>query len=109
MRSNIPMMGELPTVHHAYRVLLQEQKHKELSKLSHQSESMAFAGEKKRFDRNYGRVNDSDSQGSIGRNFQNANRSNKRGANYFCDHCKIAGHTKERCFKIHWLSTRMEA
>lgn len=25
----------------------------------------------------------------------------KKGANYFCTHCKISGHSVDKCFKIH--------
>lgn len=97
------MMSELPTIHQAYRILLQEQKHQELSKLSTpNSEQMGFGAEKRKWEnRTAGRMNFSDSSGSVMKSNQNNVKGNKKGNNYFCDHCNIAGHSKERCFKIH--------
>lgn len=48
------MMPDLPTINQAYRILLQEQRHKDLSKLTTQStESIAFNVEKRKIqDRN---------------------------------------------------------
>lgn len=28
-------------------------------------------------------------------------KSKKPGANYFCTHCKVQGHSVDRCFKLH--------
>lgn len=30
---------------------------------------------------------------------------NKRGSHYYCTHCKIPGHSLERCFKVHGYPT----
>lgn len=108
------MMSELPTVHQAHRILIQEQKHKELSTLNTpQIESMGFGTEKRNFDNRgivksqqldgtgVGRAQQNDGNGFVMRNAQSGSRPQKRGASYYCDHCKVPGHSKKRCFKIH--------
>lgn len=54
---------------------------------------------------NFGKEFQGESSGFNPRHSQSAaqsqNRSNKRASFYFCDHCKVRGHSKERCFKIH--------
>lgn len=95
VRSTILMMQELPNPNLAYRMLLQEQTHKELSK-SHiiPTDSLAFTSDKRRpYERytKHGNHNDS---------YKLAAQSNgtKR---YFCDYCKNNGHTKDKCYKLH--------
>ncbi|XP_074334135.1 uncharacterized protein LOC141671716 [Apium graveolens] len=104
VRSHILMMDTLPTLQQVYRMLLQEQRHKEISKLTVQ-EPVAFAGQNNfrqfpntgyqglpKFNRTFSAGKFNSGTGSTG--FQ------QRKINYFCDHCKIPGHSKERCFKL---------
>lgn len=54
LRTNILMMPALPSLSQAYRLLLQEQRHKELSDLSNSThvlstEFMAFIADRQRF------------------------------------------------------------
>ncbi|XP_074352988.1 uncharacterized protein LOC141692148 [Apium graveolens] len=81
-----------------------EQRHKEISKLSVQ-EPVAFASQN-----NFRQFPNSGYQGS--QKFNRVYSAGKftpgtgspsfqqRKNNYFCDHCKIPGHSKERCFKL---------
>lgn len=50
--SNILMMHPLPNISQAYRLLVQEQKHEEISSLQH-NETMAFSADKRRRYTNY--------------------------------------------------------
>lgn len=77
VRTNLLMTKELPDVTEVYRMLLQEESHKELSKVPILSEPMAFSTDKRKY-----------------------NEKGKK-PSYFCDNCKISGHSIERCFKIH--------
>ncbi|CAO2832540.1 unnamed protein product [Amaranthus hypochondriacus] len=95
VRTNILMMNELPSASLIYRLLQQEERHKEVSKLAvTPTDSMAFAVDRKKY---YSRSSDSHHDRSMS--------GTKRTAPYFCDHCKIPGHSIERCFKIHGYPT----
>lgn len=103
VRSHILMMDNLPLLPQAYRMLLQEQRHKEISKSPAAHEPVAFA-----VDRNQNNYRTSTFQKSgngtqFGKNAQfgkaNTNFQQRKVA-YFCDYCKIPGHSKERCFKL---------
>ena len=86
IRTNILIMDELPTHSQVYKLLMQEQRHNEvISVVQHFKESMAFLADKHKFNQNYSHKNPS---------------GGKRN-NYFCNHCKISGHSLERCFKIY--------
>lgn len=62
---------------------------------------MAFVVHWRRFYENNNRSVQADNGGSsCQRGDQVLNRSNKRGATYFCVHYKISGHSKERYFKL---------
>lgn len=100
-RGNILMLNPLPTLSHAYKLLVQEERHKELSALSQSSnDAIALAADRRRFP----------DQTNSYRPFSQHNSYNtgpnkmagiKRASMYFCDHCKIPGHSTERCFKLH--------
>lgn len=64
-------------------MLLQEECHKGLNKPTPQIEPMAFATDKWR-----------------GHSPKKTTYNGKK-PSYFCEHCKIAGHSIERCFKVH--------
>lgn len=55
--TKILMMSELPTIQAAYRLLVQEERHKEICKATAPTESLAFLSDKKK---NYdqGRTNE---------------------------------------------------
>lgn len=96
------MQSPFPPISHAYRLLTQEEKHREVYNANHAvEEPMAFAVNKRRFEDNNNRSNN-----STGYNNNNFNRigrsqgSNNRSSNLFCDHCKISGHTREKYWKI---------
>lgn len=119
VRGTILLQYPLPTLSHAYRLLMQEERHKEVYDANHAvEESMSFMANKKRFSktphnshnpRHHGKhvqgassfstgVQNSGSQRLSGSNVQG--RNNRR-SQCFCDHCNISGHSKERCWKIH--------
>lgn len=85
VRSNMLMMPDLPTSAQAYKFLLQEEKHLDLSaNLNEATESLACRAEKRKFqEKGYAK-----------------NESRNKRQNYYCDHYKISGHTKEKCWKI---------
>lgn len=92
VRTNILMMDDLPTSSVIYRLLQQEERHKEVSKLTTPpTESMIFAVDRKKY---YPKYTDPHTQ-------ERSISGTKRHASYFCDHCKIPGHSIERCFKLH--------
>lgn len=57
---------------------------------------------------NAGQVSKSFAGGNAnsGNNFK---RNAKHGSNYLCTHCKIAGHSNERCFKLHGYPSGFKA
>lgn len=85
------MMHPLPSVSQAFRLIIQEENHKEFSNSAQQPDAMAFSVARKFYPKNHG-----DSAISS----QNFNKK-KPGANYYCTNCKISGHSIDRCFKIH--------
>ncbi|XP_057525820.1 uncharacterized protein LOC130805167 isoform X2 [Amaranthus tricolor] len=90
--TNILMMNELPNASIIYRLLQQEERHKEVSKLATTStDSMVFAVDRRK---HYHNSHEHSTQ-------ERLMSGTKRNAHYFCDHCKIPGHSIERCFKIH--------
>lgn len=97
VRSNMLMMAELPTLAQAYRILLQEETHLHLSNSRKDlSESLACRADKRKFERNTYKSGNQD------------NYKNKRQALY-CDHCKMNGHSKEKCWKIIGYPTNHKA
>lgn len=82
IRSSLLMNKELPDITEAYRMLLQEEYHKGIHKTITAIEPMAFDSD---------RWNSSQAR---------RNSNNGKKPSYFCDHCKIAGHSINRCFKI---------
>ena len=75
------MSKKIPKITEVYRMLLQEESHKDLSKSNNIVEPMTFAIKKK------------------------YNKKRKK-PNYLCEHCKIEGHSSECCFKIHGYSNK---
>lgn len=107
IRGSILVMSPLPAISHAYRLLLQEESHKRLYQPSTNTEDiMAFAVNNNRRGyqdkykppgfQNRQNFGQSDARG------QNHGSNDTRGRNnYFCDHCKVPGHSIQRCYKIH--------
>ena len=89
IRTNILMMDDLPNASQIYRLLMQEHRHKEISKVTTiPTESVAFFADKRKFyDKSYKHGSHSSPGGKCN--------------TYFCEHCKISRHSIERCFKIH--------
>ncbi|CAO2816266.1 unnamed protein product [Amaranthus hypochondriacus] len=83
VRSTLLMHKDLPDVTEVYRMLLQEECHKGLNKTPPSIEPMALATDKWR--------------NSLSKRSPNTTKK----PNYFCDNCKIPGHSIDRCFKIH--------
>ncbi|KAL8100664.1 hypothetical protein AgCh_032790 [Apium graveolens] len=100
VRGHILLMQPLPSVSQAFRLIVQEETHKEFSNSS-QNDAMAFSACK----RTPGSGNTVNYNGTGSRpqaNFSGGNANRKKpGANYYCTNCKISGHSIERCFKIH--------
>lgn len=95
------MLNPLPTLSHAYRLLVQEERHKEHSDLSHSTNDViALVADRERI-QDQNQSYKSFSHNHLYNGGQNRMTSAKRASMYFCDHCKISGHIKEHCFKIH--------
>ena len=122
IRGNILMMPEMPPITQAYRLFAQEETHKQLTQAqSDHHESIAFAASHHKYYNNTNRFPEpantssagsynaadrfskpTNATGSYGTSGNNYSSGNKRSASYyFCSHCKIHGHSLERCFKIH--------
>ncbi|XP_021767171.1 uncharacterized protein LOC110731609 [Chenopodium quinoa] len=99
VRTNILMMQPLPTISIAYRLCMQEEKHKEMSVSSlANTEPMAFGAGRRFNDRPYDKTYRQPSTGNFGNNkFQNAVGYKRQ---WFCDYCKQSGHGIDRCFKL---------
>lgn len=108
VRGNLLMQHPMPNITNAYRLFAQEERHKELSHLSTQNESLTCFAEKKNFkgQQSYNRNNSTAGNSSFNAfkskgNFPgNAGNTAKR-SQYYCTHCKMQGHSIERCFKVH--------
>lgn len=109
VRANILMIQPLPNVSQVYRIFAQEERHKEISHLSNQTESMAFYSDKRRFpnpqfqrnNNTVGQTNNSKPRAFTPQpNSVAGGLNNKKKPYYFCTHCNIHGHSIERCFKI---------
>lgn len=94
------MMHPLPSISQVYRLFAQEERHKEISQLTTQTDAMAFVADKRRFNPSTSR--NSNFQKMSFTNTGNARASGKTYTKpaYFCNHCKIPGHSMERCFKL---------
>ena len=101
VRSNVLMMQPLPNISQVYRLFAQEEKHKSIASGSTSTvpaESLAFYADNKKYNpQNSSQRFNSNYQKSTGSR-NTADPSKKK---YFCNHCKIPGHSIERCFKIH--------
>ena len=94
------MMSPLPTISQAYKLLTQEERHRQLS--SHHGgsdENMVFAVSKRRFgdqgdkNRNYNSYNSNSER-------QNYGNNTRRWSGLYCEHCHMNGHIKHNCYKI---------
>lgn len=99
------MMTELPSIAQAYRILVQEEKYQEPSKLTQDhNDSLAFGAnaastqrsypQVKNFSRIQGNSGNSQNTGGIGRNLS----GNKRP---YCEHCKVPGQYMNKCWKLY--------
>ena len=103
VRGNIMMQVPLPNVSTTFRMFSQEERHQEISQST--TESLAFLADNRRhfdsgnrsFTQNY--QYSSGTQGFGGNKNVNV-AGNKKNSKYYCTHCKISGHSLERCFKI---------
>ena len=104
VRGHILLMSPTPTAVQAYRMITQEENHKEIS--SSHPDSMVFLADKRNSYVNNYRNQFSGTGQSSGFNAGNPNNQNfgnkksKAGSNYHCTHCKVPGHSVDRCFKI---------
>ncbi|XP_021771486.1 uncharacterized protein LOC110735604 [Chenopodium quinoa] len=94
VRTNFLMMNPLPTISATYNLLVQDERKKEVSEVYKQHSAMVFlAADEKKMDH-------------LGQHKQQftGNTSRflyRRNTTMYCDHCKMPGHTMDRCYKIH--------
>ncbi|XP_057517981.1 uncharacterized protein LOC130798903 [Amaranthus tricolor] len=117
VRGNILMIKPVPDVNTAYSILIQDETQREFSDNSASvSENNAFAVNRNQFNSNgnrnffpymtghhFGNYNKGRS-GSVSYQFGSGNgsayhKNQERRSNYFCEHCKMQGHTIDKCFK----------
>ncbi|XP_074327777.1 uncharacterized protein LOC141665691 [Apium graveolens] len=105
VRSHILMMETMTNLPQVYKMLMQEQRHKEISKRSSVFPDVAaFAVERRNYNSFHNQAKGIGLGNSGSGNQNQVNNTVQRGFNnkkYFCDHCKIPGHSIERCFKLH--------
>ncbi|GAA0171713.1 hypothetical protein LIER_25685 [Lithospermum erythrorhizon] len=99
IRGNILMMRPFPGIDEILQILLQEEKQREVCHahvLSGEASAMFTNGSS--FGRGRGVFNPGKGRGSGGaRDVQGV----RPRSNLYCDHCKMAGHTMQSCYKIH--------
>ena len=97
VRTNILMIQPLPTISMAYKLLIQEEKQRQASLIDEESSNrdMVFAADYKRNYKNRYQESRMTFQSS------NGNRLVVAGKRPYCEHCRLPGHTIERCFKLH--------
>ncbi|XP_048491595.1 uncharacterized protein LOC104883096 [Beta vulgaris subsp. vulgaris] len=103
VRTNILMMQPLPNVSMVYILLVQEEKKRSIVSPG-DNHAMAFVSEDRKFESKVV-VYKPPHSSSWNRN-QNSNRGGYNGyngvrRNLYCEHCKMSGHTIDRCYKIH--------
>ncbi|KAL8143691.1 hypothetical protein V2J09_016723 [Rumex salicifolius] len=110
LRANVLMMKPTPKIGEVYQLVLQEEKQRLLLSNVSQvgTDSSAFhayskQGQSSNSYHNGGQNFNPKSNWKHGNSAQSNNTGNttKGKPSYFCDHCKIPGHSISRCFKIH--------
>ena len=105
------MMAPLPNISHAYRILVVEQKHKEIGKQSLSSNDILdFVIEIYTFHNkplSYHIESTSRNKGFVG--IRKGYFGVKKQNIFLCDHCHMKGHTIDRCYKLHrYPSTHLD-
>ncbi|XP_021862325.2 uncharacterized protein [Spinacia oleracea] len=101
VRSSILMMQPLPSISLAYKLLIQEEKQRQASLVDEEQSGrvMAFAADYKKSFKQQGYGPKMTFQGGNGGN--KLTITGKRSGAVICDHCKIPGHTMDKCYKLH--------
>uniref|UniRef100_A0A803MGW1 Retrovirus-related Pol polyprotein from transposon TNT 1-94-like beta-barrel domain-containing protein n=1 Tax=Chenopodium quinoa TaxID=63459 RepID=A0A803MGW1_CHEQI len=95
-RSNILMMQPLPPISLAYRLLIQEEKQREMSSLADEtSKVMVFTANSHKY-QSYPKYH----QQNAGNSHKFVVHNKKLGIPLFSDYCKFPGHIVDKCFKI---------
>ncbi|XP_056693771.1 uncharacterized protein [Spinacia oleracea] len=100
-RGNLLMMQPLPTITHAYRMLAQEERQREISAPMQHTENHAFIADRRRYNDLQGRNNPYKTGYKNTYQYGGNRTGYKKPFTYYCDHCKVNGHSTERCFKLH--------
>ncbi|XP_075086252.1 uncharacterized protein LOC142168967 [Nicotiana tabacum] len=102
VRGSILMMNPLPSIAQAFSILIQEEKQREVRPSNHlmmESASMNVSGlANPAFRTNYAQQ-----RNTIGNNSYRGSYPSNR-SRLFCDYCKMQGHTKDKCYKLHGFS-----
>jgi len=123
VRGNILMSKPLPNVSEAYYMLLQEEHQREMSSEVHimpqsatlnsnlctsNQESVGLLGKNvssstytRKNGSHYSSYNGGHNTQGYSANGENHNRSLASRRPLFCDHCKMSGHTVQKCYKTH--------
>nr|XP_017233396.1 PREDICTED: uncharacterized protein LOC108207464 [Daucus carota subsp. sativus] len=92
IRGNVLMQQPLPKLPAVFRLFEQEEKHQEIAHLGTNTESLACLADNTK--QTYA------SRLMSGNKNSGTSSNAKKNSRYFCTHCKIPGHSIERCFKI---------
>ncbi|XP_021726148.1 uncharacterized protein LOC110693300 [Chenopodium quinoa] len=91
------------------KLLMQEEKHKLLNNSRVELEAMAFAVNRRNYNEGYNNFDKNRQQqsfhGGFGGQRQNSYPDHNRKINYYCDFCKIPGHSIQRCRKVNAQNT----
>lgn len=107
VRGNILGINPLPKISEAYSLVLLEEKQREITATSplNIDSSAKFSQQRRQgkypsYNGNNMNVPKTGYNGSGNNNNNNNNNADRR-VRFFCTYCKTAGHTFERCFKLH--------
>ena len=102
------MMKVLPHLSKAYRLFSQEETHKEIAQNTTIQDPLAFAiAHNKPYNQSFKTPHYKPYQPSIlARPYMppritSENHNKRPASSYYCSHCKVSGHSYERCFKVH--------
>lgn len=100
IRGSILIMNPLPAISHVYRLLMQEENHKKLYQTNVGNEElMALAVNKRRLTE-HDKFKSQYQGGFRKQGFGNTDSKGGKYNAYYCDHCKIPGHSIQRCYKL---------
>ncbi|KAL8128501.1 hypothetical protein V2J09_017656 [Rumex salicifolius] len=102
VRTNILLRKPMPSLGEVYNLVLQDEQHRGLHSISPLSSNSTVlnASHKPSYGSGRGHVS-GPSSGGRGSSSRGGARGADRRSHFFCDHCKMPGHTMDRSYKLH--------